>query len=783
MKHVEIKPYNGEPTIFVDGEPISVMSFTASDYADDEYLKNLGKSGIKIFYVMANTDWLRPGGDITDENGNTVHKPSGFERFEIDVKNILKNIPDAYIFVRIIMHPPTDWVENHPDDIVRYSDGGIIPVTQYWGMVSEGDTDTYIGHYSLASENWQRDASKALEDFCERADKSSIADSIIGYFFCAGGTCEWYYFNTSIIDFENNRVADYSPAFKNVYSKYLREKYVTEENLKKSWRMENASFDDPIIPSLEDRQHIDTEKTFLVEARENGVVTPHVYENDAPCFGLFLNTDKYQHVADFYDAWHSCAADSIICFGKVIKERYKERGMLTGAFFAAWACTDFYNSPTSGGTSRVLNSDAIDYLATPPTYANREPGGFTPQRAMHDSFRIRNKIFISEEDTRTHIGKPDFWHFTHRLFSERDSIVTLKRDFARNICEGTFAWWFDLDNRGHGWYQDKAFYNLFDIQQKIGKLSAKNHRGKSSEIAAIYSTDSLHCVARYTNRVMLDYYRSSELYRIGTGLDFYLSEDMDKENMPDYKVYLMINLFSVSDKERAAIISKAAKNGAMIIWLYAPGIINPDSEKRVSTDNIEKLTGIHTVMEEEICIPEFKISRPVHNAVRYADIDRFYGYLDRNTRSNVGIEPLYEPNLAYSYLYIDDEDAEILGRYCFNGKGALAMKKDPNGITHVYCAAKILRSELLTSLAEYAGCHIYNSQDDCVYANNNFVTVHAAYTGKHTVRFKEVCNPFEVYEKKYYAKNVSEIEVEMEFGDTLMFSVNDKLSDEISQLD
>jgi hypothetical protein len=33
-----------------------------------DYIKNLGKSGMKVFFLMTNTDWLRPGRDYTDEN-------------------------------------------------------------------------------------------------------------------------------------------------------------------------------------------------------------------------------------------------------------------------------------------------------------------------------------------------------------------------------------------------------------------------------------------------------------------------------------------------------------------------------------------------------------------------------------------------------------------------------------------------------------------------------------------------------------------------------------------
>ena len=95
-----------------------------------------------------------------------------------------------------------------------------------------------------------------------------------------------------------------------------------------------------------------------------------------------------------------------------------------------------------------------------------------------------------------------------------------------------------------------------------------------------------------------------------------------------------------------------------------------------------------------------------------------------------------------------------------------------DGWTSVYCAPQIMRSELLASLAEYAGCHLYNKDDDVLYANKNFVMVHASYKGKHTVYFKKECSPFEVYEKRYYGHNVTKLEVEMRMGDTLMFSLN-----------
>ena len=112
----------------------------------------------------------------------------------------------------------------------------------------------------------------------------------------------------------------------------------------------------------------------------------------------------------------------------------------------------------------------------------------------------------------------------------------------------------------------------------------------------------------------------------------------------------------------------------------------------------------------------------------------------------------------------------FLGPYCKPPPPAYAIR-EMEGWTSVYCAPQILRSELIASLAENAGCHLYNTQDDIIYANANFVTIHASYKGQHTIRFKEPCSPYEVYEDRYYGHNLTELRVEMRLGDTLMFSL------------
>jgi hypothetical protein len=205
----------------------------------------------------------------------------------------------------------------------------------------------------------------------------------------------------------------------------------------------------------------------------------------------------------------------------------------------------------------------------------------------------------------------------------------------------------------------------------------------------------------------------------------------------------------------------------MVVWMYAPGFINPSRDRRMSNDYIAELTGFHTVRTDDTMSPRFKVTSS-HEAVKYADPYRRYGHLDRDIHSNVWLSPITPACYVNPRFHIEDEEAEVLGKYCIDGKAAFAMK-EYKGFTSVYCASKILRSELLASLAEYAGCHLFLHTDDVIYANENFVTVHASETGKKKITFKKPCDPYEVYERKYYGHNVTEIEVDMRFGQTLMF--------------
>ncbi len=761
MAKAKIEKYHGEPAVMVNGEAYPPMMFTPVQY-NREYLKRIGEAGIRIFFLGSMMRWNRPGDADT---------PDGIAQTLADIRFVLDAVPDAYIVLRTVVDPTAEWIAAHPDEQVLFSDGTHEPV-----LCTSGENKPTVGMISFASESWKREGKAALIEYLTELKKDPVFERVIGVFLCAGGTGEWYYPGKHRMHNEDKGTyADCSEAFRGEYTRILKEKYGSEEELRRVWNRADASFERPTIPDLWDRTHIydaDREIVKTLAYEEDDGAAPKKPDaagrKYSPNVGVFLNANDGFHTADFFAALNEATAQMIVHFAKAIKEY--DPDLLTGAFYGYNGCVDYYGASHTTGVPTIIDSGAVDFLAAPGVYNNREPGGVIGQREMQDSLRIRNRIFISEDDSHSHISDPLRERESMGLYTARDSLNTLKREFARDLCEEINAWWFDMSGSGWTpWYDDAEILNLFRRQQEIGKEAYSLDRTKHNEIALLYDTESVHMVSDAVDRMVLDHYRTSDLHRIGAPVDYYYHNDVSLPQMPDYKLYIVMNAYCLTAAEREAIFAKARKNQAAVLWLYAPGFIDPSADRIMDTANIEKTVGMKVGMDDRMMFPYFHTAD--HPALRYADPYRRYGYIDRPVHSNVWMKPT-ELTLPYLHprFFIDDENVTVLGRYGVDGRIAFAMREDM-GFTSIYCATPVLRSELLKSLAEYAGCHIYTRTDDVLYANDHFVAVHASSTGTRRICFRKPCSPLEVYEERFYGHNAEFIDVDMYFGETKMWEL------------
>ena len=772
MAKARVENYNGAPALTIDGKvypPMYMTVRTIDDrtlYIDDEYFKNLGEAGIKVYFLICDTEWIKPG---------------AFKLFSEEATRLLSAVPDAYIVMRISMHASPDWCRENPDEVIGYSDGKKkatqLRTESYWREYEHG-------FYSFSSEKWRREACEALREIHEMVKAAPFADRVIGYFFAAGSTSEWNYpcpihftekttygdsggFNSNVSYPEFNGVyGDTSPAFLRTFSRYLREKYGTDEKLREAWGDDTVSIDDPKVPNCDARYVLYGADYDVKHVRGGAETGAHSMPTNGTNIGQFLNIDKRRDVFDFYRALALGTAEAIIHFAKFVKELDPDK--VTGAFYGSSTNTRHYDNGKVGFLEKVLDSGYIDFLATPGAYENREPGGFTGQRQTFDTYKLKNALFTMEDDTRTHMENY-LWRAAFEVYTPEDSRNVMKRDFGRNICCDLQSWWFDQITGGKR-YKSPEIYPTIKRMQEIAKEACELDRRKCSEIALIYDEESHHVVSEAMNQQFFDVFRCYESDIVGAPIDRYFHNDMSDPNMPDYKLYIFVNTIYLSTEEREQIKKKLSKNHAVALFLYGAGIMNPDFSPTFDLKYSEELVGMKLDYTEGVYDGRFKITNN-HKMTSELRDDIYFGNYDRKMRYNISahIGKVREiENKIFPLITESDPTAQTVGFFADTGKPALSVK-DMGDYVSVYCGSKHINNVLTRAIARFAGCHIYCDSDDVIYVNKNYITFHAASGGEKLIRLPKAATVTELFENKVYAADSDEIRFCIKRGETKMF--------------
>lgn len=737
----ELKQVNGVPCVFVNGEMLPPMSFTGwwMHRMEDDYLASLGRAGLRIHYIYSWTRWLKPG---DPEKGEL----DGVEETVKRIRHVKKNCPDAYVVIRLMVSPTKDWIDEHPEEQILFTDGSRADT-----ICTTVDRRRRVNMYSLCSEKWWARADEAIEDFYRELQKYPEFSSVIGTFLCSAGTCEWYY----PCIFRNGKTkatGDCSQPFLKQYRRYLKETYAKDV--------------EPKIPSFSELDYIGDEAEKIKAALRGG--KPYVRGENPAAFGDFLNADKAAHVADFFQALHDGTARAIVHFAETLKR--VQPSLLVGAFYGSFSQTIPHDGGTAAGLKRILDSEAVDFLAAPPGYNCREPGGLCIGRTAQDAFLLRGKIFISEDDDRTFLA----WRPPSFLIKDDPvkgsglvgTLNMLKRDFGRNICEGTRGWWFDMarNRPGESWfYKDENILALFAEQQKIAHQAYMLGAGKHNDIALIFDSRAIHFSSFWLVSNVLDNWRLCDLNRLGAPVDYHLRDDLSDPRMRDYRLYVMLNCYVLSDAEREAIYAKARKNNASILWMYAPGFINREAAKAMSEAHIEKTVGMKVSLYADTIRADY---RPEGSRSVYQFFDTDIHSCEFGSRTESKVENYINPG-----FFIDDPSAKPLARYVADGKVMLASKM-VKGVKVYYCTNQVLNRHVLGAIADEAGCHRYNRVGDVLYANDRYLTIHATGAGRRVLHFKSKCSPYDVYAKKTLSRDVDSLAVDLEHGEMRMLRLD-----------
>lgn len=762
----EIKKYNGRSAIFVDGEPLaSPMAFIRTRTRDEnnkltlhfdpEYFKNLRKSGIRTFMISCNTLWLQP---------------DALDVFDKEAGMLLEAVPDAYIIARFGLHPPVSWTIENPDECVEYSDG----VARPCHLFTESYEADYPRMYSLLSQKWREDAGEALKETWGELLKRPYADRIIACFITAGHTSEWGYGeNPGMLSSKDKACRGYSKAFRREFSSYLRELYGTDEELRRSWNNPDVSIDNPPIPTFDMHyfaSQVDQDSTAprqRIYAAQDVPPPP----NNGTHIGSFTDMDACPQTYHFLRCWHQGTAKSQIYFAKVIKEMTPDR--ITIFCYGKQGCCNHVHGGQSGGTRLILNSPYVDCLENPSVYENRVVGGFVGQRVVQDTFDLHNKIYICQDDSRT-LAENRFFRNKYQVYDMTDTIDSLKRDFGKCICEDMQSWWFDQLIGGKR-YKFPEIYDLFSEQDAITKEAYSLDRTKKSEIAFIFDEESILAISNGSSYTLVETLRNHVIARIGAPVDQYYHDDMANPDMPSYKMYVFVNTLVLTEEERKVIKDKLKKDGAVAVWLYAPGFADPMADKKMSVEHMKDLTGMEIAMDDQCFDANFRWDGEAHPINKALDKRKLYGnfYDKRMSGATNPTQVLYRDTYLSPLFYSADKDAKDLAHFASSGYPAVSVK-ECDGFTSVFYGSKTIDHATIRELARFAGAHIYCESGDVTYVGANYITFHASSSGLHTLYLKTPATVYEVYEKKIYGEDITELTFEAYFGETKMFRIETK---------
>lgn len=705
--HISI--VGGVPTLVINGEAFGPSGYTGPD--DEAQWARLTKAGFRLFFLKMT---------LQDEKSQRFE----YKRIDNTVRKLLEVAPDAFVIFRIYLAPTAKFGKEHPEECLAWEGGVHAPYQNNFSL--DGVTlNRKLGKYSFASNIWRDQAAESLEKFARHASGSNYRQHVAGYFICGGFPGEWNNWRRP------KYLIDFSPAMTHAFRRWLRHHYKDDvSKLRAAWNDQHANFESAQVPTRTERA---------------------VKE-----FGDFISPESNQRTIDYLRCHNDVLKDKLIYFSKVLKKTTGGRS-LVGCFYGYLQFVDYL---LGGNTSfkEMLRCPTIDFWTTPPAYENRGPGDDASYRFPLESLKAHDKLFISEDDIRTHSSSPA--HFRYGGISTVDEACeVLKRTFAKDLTYGINAYWFEMNK---GWYNHPKIIKLFTKMQQIGKATTNVDKRSLADIAVVVDQESLRVATQSVSRSLLHRFPIHDLCRIGAPYDYWEMTDLlstSDKKLNKYKLIVFLNAFSLTDVERRLIATRLKGNGRHLVWLYAAGLIR--SPVNASLSNMKALTGFDLLFLSKQRSQEV-ITTGVGDIPKGAVLGAYKRPLTTGSEADARCTPKRIPSpWTYGAFAVADENAMVLGRFKQGGKAGFASKNMGNW-TSIFVSSLGVPSNVLRAMAKNAGCHIYDSDDDVIiYASRHFLTVHTKHTGKHHIALPDKSDIYDLFEQRIVAENVNEFDVDI----------------------
>ncbi len=727
----EVRKVGQRPRLFIDGqERVPLFYKTPGAWKlNRSQIGDFKTAGVNVYFISYIL-------------GRGIYQPKplggwlGKDKIDFSELNdlmwqILRADPEGYIVFDIMTDPYPEWGAENLDDVVTNAAGqkAIVRLDDHrWGGMPEKWDGSYAERYghSYVSRKLREDTTKVLQEMDAYIKSSLPGKAVIGYYLNGGDDSQLFAWGD-----RSRQLVDYSKAAQEAFRDWLKVRYSTDAGLQKAWNKPDVTFATAQIPTGERRM----------------------------ASAFFLDPKTEQDIID-HNRFHSEGiVDSRNIYATALRQAHGTPIILGG----------YYSGPTIGvpshrATGYQLKSGQLDFVTSVTGYfAPRLPGGPGKAHQVWSSLLLHNTIGLAEQDFRSWksipvSGPERDYQFVARVESAQESNALVRRDSGQMLAYGNGAWWFDLDG---GWFNDPSIMkgvaettNAFRQDLKINELP----RAEVAVFVDEYSLDSINRQNSWTYQNALSE-QIRQLNSSGAPYHLYLQSDLENAALPDYKLYLFLNAYHLTPGDLQAM-EKLRRDGKTLAFMHAPGVNSQDALKATdSATAISKLTGISVQPNEaqSLLLQSSSGSNLGNGAlVSYSTSGFTYGH-------NMTRSPFAAPTFA-----VTDPQAKPLATYQATAKTAVALRDFGHWKSLFYGGVGI-DAFFFNALAREAGAWVAGPAGDAIYANQNFLTIHAMHTGEKNLRLLEAAKVTDLTDGKLIAPKTQTLNLSMQRGETRWF--------------
>ena len=710
MVKAHIRPVNGMPRLFIDGQMTAPVFFYGCtlfehrlDIVEREF-KMAAQHGIHLFSVILKM------GSMPEERQRSVDNLSRY----LDM--ILRHDAQAKVLVRLNVcqygESARKWEQLHPGETVIYEAD-----VQENGEV-KADFDSAMT--SLFSENWREMAEEAAEAFVRYFVSHPVyADHIVGYHIGGGESDEWFHFGF------REGGCDVSRAAQTAFRAFVRRKYGGDTAaLRAAYGRDDLCFEDIRIPCP---------------------IPGNTGRNPYPTY--YLSAPGEQIHADYNEMLSVRIAELIRGFARIVK-RVTGGDTVVMCFYGYWYELGGDSKSGHFALQQLLECPDIDGFSSPIGYWDRDVGGTGPYTCAIDSVVAHHKMWFVENDIRTFLiyrREPgDTKDGFQNIYNFEDLYEVYKREAGTQMVRGCASWYMDL--AGRGWFYHPAIWTQIGNLQKLYDALMPHITPYVPEVAVVLDEEEVYKIASAHGTFGYTMFNlRMTLYRLGLAVGFYSGDDWLAGKADACRLTLLLNPTGLKGARGERALQKIRRPGQTTVFLYGFGDMDQEEMRRLTgmtIDRAEAPAGTKLPVQMEF-------------------VGDWAGCRNTSAGREVDVNPLF---------YAEEGDVEVIARYTaeqVKGKAGFAVKRQ-EGFQTVFFGGFDLDKELLLRLARLAGVREYGYFGDYLLPGPQLMVTHTTTPGEKTVRFPRICDVYDYFENRWY-EQVDTVTKELDKGKTFLY--------------